>query len=112
MRRLLECLKWVARILLPGKKPPAGVAILLCLLLSGCGAQYRVLLTKTDGTTLEATAVSFTSSDAISLNMQRDEKGEVKSLIFSKTNTQPLSQVGGEVLQTLIGKIPVAGAVK
>lgn len=85
---------------------PIAIAALLALSLAGCGAVYTVSLVKPDGTKLDASARDYASSDSVSLTLQRDAQGEVQSLVFSKTNTQPLSQISGDVLRSIIGLVP------
>lgn len=88
------------------------LAILLMPLLAACGAVYRVNLTKPDGTAFTAEARSFTSSDAVSLVMERDKAtGDVTALRFEKRGTEVMSQVQGDVLRSLVSLIP-AGVPK
>lgn len=81
--------------------------LILVALLAGCGAVYRVSLTKPDGTALIAEARSYTSSDAVSLVMERDKStGDVTGLRFEKRGTEVMSQVQGDVLRSLVSLIP------
>ena len=91
-------MKWLALVLVP--------------LLASCGAVYRVSLVRPDGSTFSAEARSYTSSDAVSLVMERDKAtGDVTGLRFEKRGTEVMSQVQGDVLRSLVSLIP-AGVPK
>jgi hypothetical protein len=61
----------------------------LIALLCGC-ATYKVALTKTDGTSLTASATSLTATGSVALSVGRDAKGEIQTLTFLRSDSLPL----------------------